>query len=464
MTHTTALAEWASGLVYDDLPEDIRRLARVALLDTIGVMLAGHAFLESERDDRLARYLDTVAGPEQATALGFHRRGPWNAAAFANGALVEVLDWQDTTMSARLHSCSGTIPAVLAMAEWRELSGRDAALAIAVGYEVGARVGVAMQPSHWYGGFQATGTIGSIGAAAAAGSLFGFGAERMRAVLGVAGFILPISNGDGVFHGFSVKPLHGGMAAQAGVQAALLARSGYDAGPLEGLPPRYHGFMNISGAVVDPAVMSDGLGEDWRARGCSQKAYPVGLLNIGPVQVTLGMADEHDIRPDQVEAIAVTSYSDTLHFTGRHYTDTSSSFSDCVLSLPYTVAAAISDRTFGPYQLTRRRIGDPAVHELAARVAVSVDEEMDLPYPNEWPVAVEIRLKDGRSFSERLDRVIGCPARPMTDEEIASKFLGNTEPILGAANARRVLDACMGLEGVENVAGLVEMLEPRASS
>ena len=463
MRHTAALADWASGLTYDDLPEDIRRLARVALLDTVGVTLAGHAFLESEADGRLEAYLDTVPGPEHATALGFHRRGPWNAAAFANGTLVEVLDWQDTTMSARLHSCSGTIPAVLAAAEWRGLSGKDAALAIAIGYEVGARVGVAWQPSHWYGGFQATGTIGSIGAAAAVGSLFGFDAQQMEAVLGVAGFILPISNGDGVFHGFSVKPLHGGMAAQAGVQAALLAQSGYSAGPLEGLPPRYHGFMNISGEVVHPAVLSDGLGQQWRARDCSQKAYPVGLLNIGPVQVTLGLVEEHDIRPDEVETVAVTSYTDTLHFTGRHYTDTDSTFSDCVLSLPYTVAAAISDRTFGPHQLSRQRIRDSAVHELASRVIVSADEEMDVLYPNEWPVAVEIRLKDGRTFSERLDKVIGCPARPMTDDEIAAKFVGNTEPILGAANSQRVLDACMDLEAVDNVADLVGMLGPQTS-
>ena len=461
MSYTSEMAKFLAQLTLDDIPTDVRRLARVCLLDTIGVILAGYAFLEQEKDKRLARYLQVLEGAEQATALGFHRCGPLYAAVFANGTLAEVLDWQDTTMPARLHCCGGTIPAVLAVAEWQGLSGEEMVRAIVTGYEVDARVGVAMQPSHWYSGFQATGTIGAIGAAAAVGSLFGFDAQQMTDVLGVAGFILPISNGDGVFHGFSVKPVHGGMAAQAGVQAALLTRSGYGAGPLEGLPPRYHGFMNISSDEITPAVLSQGLGSDWMTRDCSHKAYPVGLLNIGPVQVTLELVEQHDVHPDQVEKVDVTSYKDTLHFVGRHYTSSQSTFVDCVLSLPYTVAAAISDRAFGMEQLTRRRISDPAIHELASRVKVHADEEMDKLYPKEWPVLVDITLKDGRHVEKRLDKVIGCPHRSMTDAELSQKFLGNVEPLLGTEQAERVLEGCMSLEEVENIAEFVKWLAPK---
>ena len=404
--------------------------------------------------------LDTLEGAEQATALGFHRKGPWFAATFANGTLVEVLDWQDTTMSARLHSCSGTIPAVLAGAEWHGFGGAEMLNAIAIGYEVGARVGLAIQPSHWYNGFQATGTIGAIGAAAALGSLFGFDETAMANVLGVCGHILAISNGDGVFQGFNIKPIHGGMAAQAGMQAALLTRSGYEAGPLEGLPPRHHGFMNIAAEEMDPSVLSRGLGSEWMALDCSQKAYPVGLLNIGPVEVTAGMVAQHGIRPEEVEKVDVTSYSDTLHFVGRHYTSVQSTFADCYLSLPYTVAATISDGAFGVDQLTKKRISDQAVHELASLVTVHVDKEMDSLYPKEWPVLVEIKLKDGRQLGRRLDKVIGCPNRPMTDDELSSKFLGNTEPLLAVERAGAVLNRCMNLEGLDQAADLVELLKP----
>lgn len=459
---TTELAGFFAELALEDIPADVRRMARVSLLDAIGVMLAGHAFLESEGEKELDRYLQTFEGAEQATALGFHRRAPWFATTFANGTLVEILDWQDSTMSARVHCGSGTIPAVLAAAEWNGLGGKEMVRAIVTGYEVCSRVGVAIQPSHWYNGFQATGTIGAIGAAAAVGSLLGFGAEQMTNVLGVSGHILAISNGDGVFQGFNIKPIHGGMGAQAGMQAALLTRSGYQAGPLEGLPPRYHGFMNISSEEIDPSVLSRDLGSEWHTRNCSHKAYPVGLLNIGPVQVTAELVAENDIRADQVAKVDVTSYSDTLHFVGRHYTDTQSTFADCYLSLPYTVAATITGGQFAVEQLTKKRISDPAVHELASRVEVHADEEMDKLYPPEWPVLVEITLKDGRRVSKRLDKVIGCPRRPMTDAELSAKFLGNTEPLLGTKQAQRVLEACMGLEEIESAAELISWLEPQS--
>ena len=302
MNYTEEMAGFMAGLALEDIPDHIRRLARVNMMDAVGVIIGGHAFLEHEKDGRLGRYLDLLPQADQATALGFHRRSSLQAAGFANGTLSEVLDWQDTTMSARVHSGSGTVPAVLAAAEWRESTGEDMVRAMAVGYEVGARVGVAMQPSHWHEGFQATGTIGAIGAAAAVGSLLGFGPSQMANVLGVAGYILAISNGDGVFHGYTIKPVHGGMAAQAGIQAALLVESGYEAGPLEGLEPRKHGFMNIASEDVRPERLTEGLGSTWESSACSQKLYPVGLLIVGPVQVALDLVNRHRSAPTRSRA------------------------------------------------------------------------------------------------------------------------------------------------------------------
>ena len=325
MNYTEEMAGFMAGLALEDIPDHIRRLARVNMMDAVGVIIGGHAFLEHEEDGRLGRYLDLLPQADQATALGFHRRSSLQAAGFANGTLSEVLDWQDTTMSARVHSGSGTVPAVLAAAEWRHSTGEEMVRAMAVGYEVGARVGVAIQPSHWHEGFQATGTIGAIGAAAAVGSLLGFGPSQMANVLGVAGYILAISNGDGVFHGYTIKPVHGGMAAQAGIQAALLVESGYEAGPLEGLEPRKHGFMNIASEDVRPERLTEGLGSTWESSACSQKLYPVGLLIVGPVQVALDLVNRHQISAAQVESVLVTSYSgnpafrrQTLHDDQKH--------------------------------------------------------------------------------------------------------------------------------------------------
>ena len=125
----------------------------------------------------------------------------------------------------------------------------------------------------------------------------------------------------------------------------------------------------------------------------------------------------------------VTSYSETLHFVGRHYTTTKSTYVDAHLSLPYAVAVAIADAEYGWRQQSSGRIADPAVHDLASRVTVDVDESMDETYPDDWPVRVEITLKDGRKVADRLDRVTGCPNRPMTDAELCGKFVGNVEGV-----------------------------------
>ena len=125
--------------------------------------------------------------------------------------------------------------------------GFPALAAVVAGYEVACRLGMATQPAHWYSGFQATGTYNTCGAAAAAGRLLGFGIEDMVAALSIAGFVLPISNGDNIFKGHSAKPIHGGQSATSGVSAAYLAHAGYRAGPLEGEAPRYHAPLRILG-------------------------------------------------------------------------------------------------------------------------------------------------------------------------------------------------------------------------
>jgi 2-methylcitrate dehydratase PrpD len=128
--------------------------------------------------------------------------------------------------------------------------------------------------------------------------------------------------------------------------------------------------------------------------------------------------------------------------------------------LPYAVAVSIADGEYGWPQQSRERIVDPAVHELASRITVEVDESMDDNYPNDWPARVEITLKDGRKVFDRLDKVTGCPNRPMTDSELVEKFVGNIGGIVGQDRATVARDAFMDLEGVDSAQSLVKMLAP----
>src|SRR5262245_37192763 len=171
---TRRLAEFAAGLKLTDLPDACRTRARMFVLDALGVMLAAVDFASREGDDQLTQYLRLIEAPGPATLVGLGRTAAPAVAAFVNGTLSELLDCQDTNLPARIHNGTAAIPVALAVAEERGLSGADIMVALIAGYEVGSRLSLAIQPQHWHRGFQATGTIGTSGAAATAGRLLGF--------------------------------------------------------------------------------------------------------------------------------------------------------------------------------------------------------------------------------------------------------------------------------------------------
>ena len=424
-------------------------------------MLGGWLFFRREKDSNLAEYIKSFSDTSpEATAIGYNVKLPVMTSAFVNGSLVETLDWQDCVISASLHSCSGTTPAVLALGENLKINGRQVIEAVAAGYESGTRIGKALMPSVWRKGFETTGNVGAVGAAMAAGRLLGMNGEESASLLGIASYIAPIAYCDGVFHGFSMKPIHGGAAAQTGIQAALLKKSGFDGSPLEGLPPIYYGFMNVLSDDPKFDLLTDDLGEKWLMRELGFKKYPVGLLIIGPVYVTLELVKENNLKPSDIKGVNVISYSDTYHFVGRHYTNTSSSHHDCVLSLPYCVAAAISDREMGMEQLLSTRIRDSKVHELAKRVTCEIDKSMDEIYPKDWPVFVEITTNDGTILSSRLDKVIGSPSQPMSTNDIMEKFQIITGPILGEEGSKKVCERVLEIENIDDISILFNYLAP----
>ena len=456
---TDRLAAFSAALSYDDLPDEVRARARLFVLDGIGVMLGAVAFAEQEGDHTLEAYLDAVAPDGPATVVGTPRMTSPMMAGFANGTRSEVLDSQDTNIECRIHNGAAIIPAALAMAEVSGASGRDLLAAVVAGYEVGCRLAKATQPAHWYAGFQITGTFNTCGAAATAGRLLGFGAEEMAAALGISGFILPISNGDNVFKGHSIKPVHGGQPALCGISSAYLAKAGYRSGPLEGEPPRYHAALHILGSpepALDEAVR--GIGERWHSLEVGFKPYPVGLFINGPVEVSLALLEEAPIRAEDIRDVLITTYHDGRKFTGEKYTTTASNYVDAHLSMPYCVAATLIDGAMSWRQLTMARLADPAVHELASRIKVVESEEMNRMYPHEWPLELEVRLRDGSTRAKRIAQVKWSPRRPPTWPELSAKFHAMADPVIGAERARQAIDFVADLERAPSLTPLMRLI------
>src|SRR5438128_10723125 len=223
LTHT--LAERASAVTYDALPEPVRALARQCLLDYYGVALAG---ADDELVAILLAELDEAGGIEQASVIGHKQRLPALSAALVNGAAGHALDYDDVNLAMPGHPSVAILPGLLALAEQRRSSGREVIAAFVAGYETACRIGSALRPGHYDRGFHATGTVGCLGAAAACARLLGLGAEATARALGIAG-----TQAAGLKSQFGTmcKPFHAGKAAQNGLLAARLAARGFSSRP-----------------------------------------------------------------------------------------------------------------------------------------------------------------------------------------------------------------------------------------
>ena len=222
---TRTLAERASAVSYNALPDDVRALARQCVLDYYGVALAG-------ADDPLVTILldelTEAGGNPQASLIGHAARLPMLSAALVNGAIGHALDYDDVNLAMPGHPSVAILPGLLALAETRRSSGRDVIAAFVAGYETACRIGSALRPGHYDLGFHATGTVGCFGAAAACARLLGLDAEATARALGIAG-----TQAAGLKSQFGTmcKPFHAGKASHNGLLAARLAARGFSSRP-----------------------------------------------------------------------------------------------------------------------------------------------------------------------------------------------------------------------------------------
>ncbi len=454
---TKQLARFCSSLDYGTLPQEVVEKAKWIVLDSLGNIF-GAATLEFGRT--MAEYAQSLGDRKEATVLGFGFRSSARHAAFVNGSLAETIEMQDGYTKGGYHPCCGTVSAALAVAEWQKKSGKDLLAAVVAGYEVGDRIAEALHPTHLSRGFQPTGTVGTIGAAAAAARLLGLEEEQTYQALTIAGFILPVCTGDNLWGGYSVKPVHGGAAAKSGIEAVLLARRNLKAAPLEGDAKIQKGFCRI--VTDDPPKfekMVEGLGERYTIREIYFKPFATCRINQGPIEMALDLKKKHGLKAEEIENVLIKTYDYASKRTGAMRTDPSSPFTLCQFSMSYAVAGALMDGQVGLAQLKEEKIRDPKIHQFASKIAVVADPEMQKLYPANRPSIMEITLKDGRKVTGRINYAKGDFRNPMTEEELICKFVDLTAGTLGEKKAKKAVNLVRSLERLDSIEGLIRALK-----
>ena len=457
MTLIERLARFAAA---GDVPDDVRAAVRQRVLDVIGVSLA------AVRLDTSAAVIKRAAdrgGAPQAHAIGVPMPVPAEHAAFVNGVLAHSLDYDDTHLPSILHPSAPVVPAALAAAELSGADGAAAVRAIAAGLEICIRLGMAgydaasRQSSYFERGQHATSICGTIGGAAAAAELLGLGAEGIANAMGIA-----VSMAAGVIegnrNGGTVKRLHCGVAAQAAVTAAELARDGFT-GPATVLEGRFGFFEAFLGGRYDDAPLRDGLGETWNVTGIFTKPYPANHFTHTGIDAALALR-ANGLKASDVEAVTLGVAAPTVRTIGEPIEAKRSPESgyQAQFSGPYTVAAALiggSGLGLGLEDFTDALARDPARRALAARVSVAADAECDAIYPMQFPAVLTVRTLDGRTLVEKSLVNRGGPDRPLSDAELIEKYRDNALRVVDPETATTIEKAVMGLEGLASVADLL---------
>ncbi|HLI12079.1 MAG TPA: MmgE/PrpD family protein [Alphaproteobacteria bacterium] len=458
--YTDALAVFCAGLRFADIPMDVVRKTKLCILDSLGTILAGATTPMGRNIYRTATRFEGDDGI--ATILGMARKASPPAAALVNGTLSEIFELQDGWRFGNNHPCV-VIPAALALAEWKGLSGRDLIAAVVAGYEVTNRLSWAVHPRHLARGFLPTGTAGTCGSAVAAGRLLGFDGAKMAAALGVAGFILPVSTAENLWAGYSAKPLHSGYAAKLGIEAALLADDGFAGCPIEGSAERGRGFLEITTEEVKFERILDRLGEHFTVRDVYFKAFPACRHAHGTAEASLNIGRSESYAVAEIEKIRVLTYDLSASLLNR-YTDDKSSMIAAQFSIPYVAAAALADRALGTAQFAEARIHDKAILALSRKVEVAGDPALNARYPEVTPTRVEVTLRDGRVLRSQVDMPKGDPRVPVGEDELFEKFSALAGLAVDRGTAARILGAVLRLEDCDDVRSLTALASGQGST
>lgn len=467
LTLVQRLGRLAIDASIDTLPGDVVASVPQRVLDILGISVRATTL------DTSVAVLGLVAedgGRATATVIGLPDRVPPAAAAFANGVLAHSLDYDDTHLPSILHPSASVVPASLAAAELSGASGAATLAAIAAGLEITVRLGMAGfdpdanegigQSIYFEHGQHATSMCGAIGSAASASVLLGGTRDEPAHAMAVAA-----SMASGIIEanrtGGTVKRIHCGWAAQAGVTAARLVRAGLTGAPtaLEGRFGFFEAFLRdewIEAAVVD------GLGDTWSVANIFYKPYPANHFTHAGIDAARRLRAS-GLRPEQivrahlgVATPTVRTIGEPLELKQRPETGYQAQFSG-----PYTVAAALcggSGLGFGLADVTDVMAHDPERLALAARITVGGDARCDDIYPSQFAAVLTVETTDGRTLVEEVLVNRGGPDDPLSDGELMSKFTDNTDDLLSPADAETVADACAGLARLDSVDELMAPL------
>jgi 2-methylcitrate dehydratase PrpD len=420
---THRLARFVVGSRFDDLPEAVRHEAKRTLVNWIGCAIGGSP--QDAVSDAIAA-LSPFMGAPQASLLGRSERTDVLHASLLNGISSHVLDFDDTHAENAIHPAAPVAPALLALAEYRPVSGRDFINALVVGVETECRIGNAATTAHYDVGWHITGTAGVFGSAAASGKLLGLNEQQMTWALGLAA-TQPVGLQE--MFGSMTKSFHPGRAAQNGLTAAFLAGKGFTASE-HGLEAR-SGWMNAVSTKHDYAALTN---PRWEILHNTYKPFACGLVVHPVIDGCIRLRNSEHLTADMIDRVDLDVHPRVMLLTAIKEPKTGL---EGKFSVYHAAAVAIVEGAAGERQFSDETVRNMPIAELRRRVATKVD-----PTIGKEQARVAILLKNGERKNVFVEHAVGSLENPISDQFLEQKFQGLAEGILAPDQTRRIIDLC----------------------
>jgi len=442
MSIASQLANYAINAFQNDLPESIKKIGIQALIDQLGLQVAGSELSWSQSIYSVEKNYHRSQGLSSITRYG-DQVSPIQAA-FINGSFAHAQDFDDTHQAAQTHPGSVVIPAAIALAEHHNLPGNITLRAIILGMEIMLRLSHSLSPVCMEGGHHTCPTIGPFGSAIASGLLMGLNETQLTHALGICGSYSGALT-EFTLSGGSVKRIYPGLGARSGLEAALLANEGLT-GPATIIEGR-KGMWSIYGRGFPyPERLFEQWGERYLLSSLIFKQYSCCLLIHPAIEAFLEICHEHQFTAKDIKQVNVgLSKQSTAHVGSIGIPE---DVLGAQFSTSFMLAFSLIKEPPGMWSNLTEALANTEIIELAKRIQVYEDHDVSREFPEKNGCILHIQTQNDKRYSCNIKNSKGSVDNEFFEEDVKKKFMQNTRPIFLSGQAENFYDLLLNFENL----------------
>lgn len=449
------LAANALNTRFEAFGDSLVETTKYRIIDTIGCILGGHV---DPGNPELAHFFKDQGGKEEATILVYGMKVPVINAGFVNSIFARSFDFEPVSpivegINTPGHVSGTTVPAALAMAEATGASGNELITALLAGDDIAARI-LAGSGFGFSLGWDGVGTVNCFGAAAIAGRLMGLNKLQLRNAFGLVLNMLGTTF-QSIWDGTMAFKQAQGLATQAGILSAQMAKLGWT-GPEDALFSRFGYYKMFTTGCKEPRFLTERLGEAYYHDAIT-KPYPGCRITHAAIDCTLKIMSAHGIKPGDIAGVNLFLAKGSIdHKCGEPFEPGDYPHGAAAFSYYYAAACACLRGSVKPQHFTGEAILDPRIREFIKKITLKQADEV--PFEG---AKVTIKMRDGNSFTERVDVAKGNPIHnPISREELLDKFWNNVEfgGKVSREKATKALSLLEKLERLDDVRKVIPLL------